>query len=515
MTPLSFDLSGPGGLRPLDWRAWLLATLFALVSFGLDTHSNRFPSTYHPDEPSKARQVLNGEYNFHHPMLMLTATEAWIRLSGTPAEAEAVTVAGRTVSAFFTSGAVFFLVLLAAIVAGPLAAAAAGALLVANHELFELAHYFKEDPALLFGIGALFLALAAFDRSPTPWRAAAMGAALGLAISGKYLGAVALPVVAILLWRNRARLGLHRSGWPALAGLVVVLVSANLPILLHPELFADGFTREVDFVVIGHKGITRSVPHGVYWKIFLDAVMPVRWLPVVGALLIFQYVTLWLRRRTVSTAEWALAIFPLAFAVLLSFSPKTNHRYFLPDSALLLTLAALGIANLRHLRRGGAPLFPRFPNALPCAALAAALAIQAPTFLAYYHGFSHEGRAAMVDYLRAHVPAGTTIVQDKRVDLDALGAPYDFQGKLFAADVGTIAELRARGIRYVAVAEGDYGRFFREQLKPTAAGAGEFYRRKAFYDQLFGEGTLLFDCAPGQLQYLQPHLMLYELPPAR
>jgi len=511
MNPLSFDLPAYGGLRALDWRAFALAALFALVSFGLDTHANRFPSTYHPDEPSKARQVLNGEYNFHHPMLMLTATEAWLHLSGTPAEAEPVTVAGRTVSAFFTSGAVFFLVLLAAIFAGPGAAVAAGALLVSNHELFELAHYFKEDPALLFGLSAFFLALAAFDRSPTMGRAAALGAALGLAISGKYLGAVATPLAAILLWQNRDRLPLGRALWPALAGLGLVLVSANLPILLHPALFADGFTREVDFVVAGHKGITRSVPHGVYGAVFREATNPALWVLLVG-----YAVTLIVRRRSVSRSEWMLVAFAIGYTILLSFSPKTHHRYFLPVTALLLVFSALGAITLPRLRWRDRPIFGPVPPGMIAAGLVViALTVQAPKFLAYFNGFSHEGRAAMAEYLRAHVPPGTIVVQDKRVDLDALGAPYDLRGKLFAADEGTIDELRAEGIRYVAVAEGDYGRFFLKNHEATADGAEDYQRRKIFYQRLFADGTRLFECPPGTLQYLQPHLMLYELPPAR
>jgi hypothetical protein len=507
----------PSPLVPrLDWRAFLLAALFALAALFTYTQANRFPATYHPDEPSKARQILNqaagkkDAYNFHHPMLMLTGTTVLTRLAGTPLEIQAVTVAGRWVSALFTSGAVFLLVLLAALLAGPFAAFAAGALLLINHELFELAHYFKEDPALLFGVSAFFLALALYDRAPGWSRALLLGAGLGLAISGKYVGAAVAPFALFVLWQHRQAFGFGRALALLLLGCVLVLVAANIPILLHPHLFADGFTREVDFVVVGHKGITRSVPHGVYWKIFLDAVMPIRWLPIVGLLLVAYYASLWLRRRAATAAEWALAIFPIAFALMLSFSPKTHHRYFLPDSALLLVLASLVLAQLRRFRWNDRPL----PAALAPALLAAAILVQLPTFLDYYRGFRHEGRAAMAEYLRAHVAPGTVIVQDKRVDLDALGLPYEFWGKLFAADQGTIDQLRAWHVEYVAVAEGDYGRFDAKALRATDAGAADFNRRREFYHQLFAEGELIFECPPGTLQYLQPRLKLYRLRPA-
>lgn len=486
---------------------FVLAAIFAALTLFLTTQSNRFPSTYHPDEPSKARQVLGGEYNFHHPMLLLTTTQGLRALTGAPLEQEAVTIAGRRASALFTACAVFCLVLVAASLGGSLAAAGAGALLAINHELFELAHYFKEDPALLLGISAFFLALLAYDRAPTGGRALALGAALGLAISGKYIGAFALPFAAILLWQRRDTLGLARASLLALAGLVAVLGLVNLPIFLHPALFADGFTREVDFVVAGHKGITRSVPHGVYWKIFIDAVMPVRWLPVVGLLLVLYYAGLWRRRAEITRAEWLLAAFPIAFAVLLSFSPKTHHRYFLPDSAILLTLATIGAARLPQWIS-----LPRRLAHLPAALLVLAIAVQTPTFLDYYLGFRYDGRTALADYVRAHIPAGTVIVQDKRVDLDALGLPYQFRGKLFAADEGPLDKLRAQGVEYIAVAEGDYGRFFLKNLRPTDEGADDYARRHAFYEQLFAQGEKLYECPPGTLQYLQPHLILYRLP---
>ncbi|MGH8047064.1 MAG: ArnT family glycosyltransferase [Chthoniobacterales bacterium] len=506
--PLSI---APPATHRLDWRTIVMALLFAILSLFLTTAANRFPSSYHPDEPSKARQILGGEYNFHHPMLLLDATRAIMAVAHVPADADAATIAGRWASALFTAGAIFCLVLLAALLAGPLAGFVAGCLLVANHQLFELAHYFKEDPAMMLGVSVFFLALLCYDRSPSLPRAFALGAALGLAISGKYLGAIVAPLAFALIWIRPRRLP---AAGLCLAGALVVMALANLPVLLHPTDFAEGFSREVDFAVIGHKGITRSVPHGVYWKVFLDSTMPVRWLPLVALLLIACYVSLALRRKQASAAEWMIALFPIGFGLLLSFFPKTNHRYFLPATAILLTLAAIGACTLSRFSWKDRQIFGRAGNPWPAlVALFLCLAAQMPTFLDYYSGFHLDGRTAMADYLRQHVPAGTIIAQDKRVDLDALHLPYDFRGKLFAAEVGTIDELRAQHIEYVAVAEGDYGRYFQDKLRPTDDGAALFAERYKFYDRLFHEGEKLYECPAGTLQYLQPHIMLYRLPP--
>jgi hypothetical protein len=68
------------------------------------------------------------------------------------------------------------------------------------------------------------------------------------------------------------------------------------------------------------------------------------------------------------------------------------------------------------------------------------------------------------------------------------------------------------GIRYVAVSDGDYGRFFLKTHKPRPEEAAEFSRRKAFYEEVFSTGKLLWESPGGRLQYLQPSIKLYELP---
>lgn len=498
----------------IDWRTCAMALAFAALSLFLTTEANRFPSSYHPDEPSKARQVLDGEYNFHHPMLLLSTTKLIIALAHISPDADSVTIAGRWASALFTAGAVFCLVLLANLLAGPLAGFGAGCLLVVSHEIFEFAHYFKEDPALVFGISVFFVVLICYDRSPSLGKALGLGAALGLAISGKYVGAVVAPLAFWLIVLRRRETRVLPATALCIAGMLAVLALANLPVLANPSGFASGFTREAEFAALGHKGITRSVPHGVYWKVFTDAMMHEKWmrfLPVMLLLLGAFYAGLILRRREVRASEWMVVLFPIAFGILLSFFPKTHNRYFLPGTAVIIMTAALGAVTLTRFAWKGRPVFSRAWPA--CALIALAVGMQLPTFLAYFRGFHRDGRTAMAEYLKQHVPPGSVIAQDKRVDLDALKLPYDFRGKLFAAEVGTIDELRAQGIEYVAVAEGDYGRYLTTRLRPTDQGAEQFEKHRAFYQQLFREGKKLYECPAGTLQYLQPHIILYRLPP--
>ena len=64
----------------------------------------------------------------------------------------------------------------------------------------------------------------------------------------------------------------------------------------------------------------------------------------------------------------------------------------------------------------------------------------------------------------------------------------------------------------MAVSEGDYGRFFLTTHKPRGGDQDDFGRRRAFYEQLFAEGRVVWECPAGDLQYLQPAIKVYQLP---
>ena len=165
---------------------WAVALFVATLT--LHTRHNDFPYFYHPDEAEKVRQVMTGDWNFHHPMLLLTATKAVVAAvaaRGAKLPEQGVVEAGRWVSAGCVAAAVVALALLAFVWRGWTASLAAGGALLFHHQLFELSHYMKEDSALLAGVAWTFLAAFLFWRKPGAWRAALLGAAVAVAISGK------------------------------------------------------------------------------------------------------------------------------------------------------------------------------------------------------------------------------------------------------------------------------------------------------------------------------------------
>jgi len=86
-----------------------LLALWSLLLFVactvLNTCHNRFPYFYHPDEPGKVRQVISGDWNLHHPMLLLQTTKLFVETTGVPRTEQPVVEAGRMVSAIFCAGA--------------------------------------------------------------------------------------------------------------------------------------------------------------------------------------------------------------------------------------------------------------------------------------------------------------------------------------------------------------------------------------------------------------------------
>ena len=333
-----FSGSGPDSRSVFRLIVWSIA-LFAAAMF-LDTRHNQFPYFYHPDEPTKVDQVLTSEWNYHHPMLLLSVTKAVVNVLRIPPEAQAIVEAGRWVSAAFTAIAVVAFALLAYVWKGWTASLAAGLSLLLHHQLFELAHYMKEDPALLMGLALTFLTAYTFWLKPNRWRAFLMGIAVAFAISGKYIGIVSLGIaLPVMIYAPERE---HRKAqWLMFAAaLAATFLTVNLPLILHLSAFRQSFGREMQSVVHGQKGVTRNVPHTQYWNSFRDNTTL-----VMEMLILVFLAARWRERRRLPLVAWLIIAFPFAYTLGLSFSPKSNDRYFLPATATFTLLAALGVSD--------------------------------------------------------------------------------------------------------------------------------------------------------------------------
>lgn len=486
-----------------------LAALFA-ATLALDLRHRDFAWYYHPDEDSKIAQVVSGKWNFNHPMLLLQGARVAVALGGVPAEPQAVVEAGRAASAFFMAVAVAALAALAFQWRGWTASLCAGGALMLHHQLFELSHYMKEDGALLCGLSLAWLGVICFEKSPTPFMAALLGLGCALAGSGKYVGFVALLAAAPVLWRAGGR----ANACAFVLALVVGLAAINWPMLANWTASRASLARESGYVLHGQKGVAPSVPHSEYWSAFLDNSTPVIWV-----LLLACFVARWRERRTLTLGQRHMVLFPLVYALVLSFSPKANDRYFLPASALLTVLAAIGVEDAARLVAG------RLRFRWGCIVAGAALVLgQMPSWWRYERAFQRDDSVELQQWVRTHLPKDAVLAKDSRVWLPDPSKPSRVPADVipqkvlaakFAADLGTIEELRAKGVTHVVLSESDYGRFFRESLKPQEGKEQDYFRRKAFYESILrSREQPLLDLERSTVIYLHPGIRLYRLPDA-
>lgn len=222
----------------------------------------------------------------------------------------------------------------------------------------------------------------------------------------------------------------------------------------------------------------------------------------------------WRREWGGASVEDALWLFGLLWFILLSFAAKTHMRYFLPLNALVMVLASCQAG--RWLKASG------WRKGLAAGAVALAVMLFIVESVGLLRAFHHDSRRDLAEFFRIHVPHGAVVVQDKRV-----GLPYDKElqkampelvipqkliHREFAAQAGTLSELRQHGVTHVAVARGQYSRFFKESLRPSAAVRPQHERFRAFYEELFRIGEPIWKSQKGRLPYLQPEITVYRLP---
>ncbi len=511
----------------------LWSILLFSVCFRLDTRHNRFPFYYHPDEPGKGDQVLTGDWNFHHPMLLLTTTELAVRVWHVEREHQAVVEAGRRVSAAFIAASVVAFSLLAFLWRGWFAALVTGAVLTLHHQFYELAHYMKEDSALVMGVAFTCLAALAYAQTPSRKRAVLLGISFGLAISGKYIGVMMLAVAIPAIWIQPPK-----ARWKDLglfvAGTAIVMLAVNWPLFWHPGTFSHSLNREMALVIKGQGDSTRRVPHALYWNVFLDNSTPLIWVFLVSFV-----ISCWQRRHHLLIVQRILVVFPFAYTLALSFSPKENDRYFIPATGLFTVLACLGVQEaprvvcrgieLIGLKRPEKLMVGRWRWEVMIAAALGVLTLQLtgwssskPGWLIYDSAYQRDDMFDLIQWMRADLPANAIVAADAKTGLPdtdskrkgrfgrTSAVPQKVMVSKLAADFGTLDQLRAMGVTHVAVSESSYGRFFRADLRPKDEKDSKFGADRAFYEELL-HGEPIFDRERGTIIYLHPGIRVYRI----
>lgn len=502
---------------PNTARLGLWSVLLFAITLWLGTRNNDFPWYYHPDEPGKVEQVIGERaLNFHHPMLLLNSVIAAVKVFGVEQNQQAVVEAGRTVSACFTAAAVVMLSLLGYLWRGWRVAILCGLALATHHQLFELAHYFKEDTALIFGLSFTFLAVNLHLRSPSLRTALLTGIGVGLAISGKVPGALSLFVVIPAFIATRKKCGWRTVAASALAALLV-LVATNPQALMNPAAVVENFNREAKLAT-GGQGMTQSVPHTKYWSIFLDNTTPVIWLLLIAAMVSF-----WRRRRELNTAQIATILFPFTLAIIMSFFPKENDRYFLPATALFTLLAAVGVVDAAQLLQGKLRRSV-LEIMLGCGLLGGQFVDWTDDrvgLVSYLEAFKNDDTADALEWLRTNTKPEDIIAKDNRVRLPkgdrqsskARPLRNEVRTSEYAADLGSLEKLHSEGVDYIIVSKSTYGRFERGGFRPKAGGEDDAERRRAFYTELLRSYEPVWSRPRSEVIYLHPGIEIFRISP--
>jgi hypothetical protein len=477
--------------------ALLCAACFA-AGLALYTRANTIPYYYHSDEPSKVNQVTGTRpLNFKHPLLLMNSTRAVAWAIDAGPNKQRAALAGRWVSATFAALSVAGLALLAWRQQGALAALCVAPIVLLSHGLFTFAHFMKEDTALLVGVVATLLAATAFLRCPSPGRAALLGAACGLALSGKYIGAVVLvPLLPLVVWqlRSSGAAAIGRSLALFGVGFALVVAVVNVTIFFEFDRFLAGLSYETDHATTGGgKPFASLFSLSYVFGLASQSTWPVRILA--PAYVAWVLVTFRSRRPD----ELLVALFPVAYMALLQGSPIKAIRYLLPVVVLAHYLAGMALAvGLERLvparwRAGAAAL-----------ALALVLTPQVLAVRTHVAEFEEDSRLALYEWVRSHVPEDAHILQDRYAGLPDprwgyftetnVLLPQPITTQHFVGEFGDVAKMRSEGIQYVAVCGRAFSRFFEDDVKFGSDESREhFERMREVYTALFEEEDLVFE----------------------
>ena len=171
------------------------------------------------------------------------------------------------------------------------------------------------------------------------------------------------------------------------------------------------------------------------------------------------------------------------------------------------------------------PRLRKFRCAGQCAFVALALGIgwggQFGKFRATRAQFKVDDRRELETWMNETLPAGSSVVQDFTIHLpdetdhkqEDLHREFKFKvrGHEFVPELGTLAELRAQGVRYVVTSPKKSQRYTGGGMAPSEEVKDEFERRKSFYSALPKEAKLLKKWDIAEIDTLHPGIELYQI----
>ena len=481
---------------------------------------NTFPVYYHKNSGGQTREVIEGKSNFKQPLLLITATNVATTLLRTKITKQDVVVVGRWVAATFGVITVLALMVLAHQMHGLLAAASVGLILVTYHNLVIYSHFFKEDTALTMGMALVFLGMYNFEKYKNASSIILLGAFCGFAVAGKYIGILglilSLPLVFLLGSENASFRLRDRLSYFFSTCLFTVAV-LNYPMWSNLKTFVKGLAYEIDHVVLGvdAKSYTKlENKNSIFSEAFGE--ISIVLLILAGIYIVF----LIMGKRKVRLSTWCLVAYPVIYLTLLQLSKYGGDtRHQLPAILFICFIGVIGLFGIsKHLS-----LDKRISGFLAIALLVFVLPGQFTITMAKLSEIPMDSRVLLREWVAENLPVNAKIAQDletalpdpdaKHHENDELSIAQTVHSAKYAADLGTIDQLRKQGFTHVAMSD-RYTRLFDDNRMPHQNIIEEHNKRKQFYTQLFNEGELIWDSrlseAP-QSGFFGKRMRLFEL----
>lgn len=523
----------------LDGWTWLSRVLALLVSlalarfaFGLYIENNDFPAFHHPDEGTKAGQLLSRRtepFNFNHPLLLLRTAQWFNEYNHTRIDFWKYLIAGRSSSALLGSLTVLFMSLAGYSWRGWAGLLLCGSAVALCPSLLVFSHYFKEEPALVVGLAIALWGAALCVCNDSNWLAWAgtviVGAGCAVCASGKYVGAIiCVPgIIAVLL--------AGKSQWyfMSLRLLLMALVALPLFVWINAPAFEDPWTlkinsnveqhvgEEYEHATSGHGIASLARPNRLYLQTTLNEMMPHLWvLLALGA-------TGWAMRPRITRWGIVFIAFLLTFVIVLSFFGAIPIRRYAFPMTLLAYFASAGLfaVFIMSFKNVGVQL------AVLAVGLAAIIVPQWTRCEIYNRYFLDDSRQRLHDWVAKNLPADAAIVCEAYTALEETGgdngrfpnAPrmrQDPERVMFIPDAGSFDDLARRGIQYVVLSDPAYERYFVIDAAPIEHADQIFERYRRTYEDIFAKGELVYDDKPDppSMSYLNPHISIYKIPSA-
>ena len=472
---------------------WGIALLFffsCIVWFGRDLD---FSAYAHPDERNKVNQIIESNYNFNHPLLMLNSARVATIALGKEKSFEEVKIIGRSVSVFYASLAVVMFVLASGRLYGSFVAVATGLFLMSNPILFELAHYFKEDATVLFGISLTVLAMVGYSLQPGLAMGILCGAAAGIAFSGKYAGIVVLPfAIYVILSGSNSKL---RDTLVFLMAFAAIILAVNAPAIIAFNQAAGSLDREVVRLTGADQEVKRKIPHRIYAKRYTESSTL-----ALSVLLFIYFFGILKKRFRLKPIEWAITLIPVSYFIILCFIPVTSNRYFLPCGALAACLSAIGLTTVFKWPHG---------KWIAGCLIILSLTLSFPKLAKANYGFSIDHVGELATYLEKEVPENSLLFVAKWIGIPPIKTP-NFKYYGFGPE-DSLDSLRAQGCTHILLEPVNYKNFLYKTENRTSLSEQDFLKLKSFYELLFSQATLLRHWTESDNKYLGKELLLFSL----